>query len=137
MHKLIFVTERCSYAYEGTIHTFFDGFYHLRPVQTMVYKTLGTVIDDLFALVPSTNFCSIKWFICCRIAFASKCHYCIDWVCPTIFYQIYLTIFPSACFRDDVVFLIFLYQVSKQPTWESLMLKSSSAIYLSHRSYPN
>ena len=46
------------------------------PMKAMVYKTLSTVIDDLFAFI-------IKMPILHRLA----------------------------CFRDDVVFLVFLYQV--------------------------
>lgn len=46
------------------------------PMKAMVYKTLSTVIDDMFAFI-------IKMPILHRLA----------------------------CFRDDVVFLVFLYQV--------------------------
>ena len=65
------------------------------PMKAMIYKTLSTVVDDFFAYVaqtirrktpltsPGGSFC-IKMPILHRLA----------------------------CFRDDVVFLIFLYQAS-------------------------
>ncbi|KAF8528936.1 cleft lip and palate associated transmembrane protein [Hysterangium stoloniferum] len=63
------------------------------PMKAMIYKTLGTVIDDLFALE--------------LLCFAIKActHVYTDRFCikMPILHRI-------ACFRDDVVFLVFLYQ---------------------------
>jgi len=64
------------------------------PIRAMVYKTLSTVIDDLFAWV-----------------FEVSGYPCIV-MTPTRFIIKMPTLHRLACFRDDVVFLIFLYQAS-------------------------
>lgn len=67
------------------------------PMKAMIYKTLSTVIDDLFAYVaqPIENPPKIPLTCVCR-------SFCIK---MPILHRL-------ACFRDDVVFLVFLYQVS-------------------------
>ena len=64
------------------------------PMNAMVYKTLSTVIDDLFACV--LEFLDPKHFDKMAYRFIIK---------MPILHRL-------ACFRDDVVFLIFLYQAS-------------------------
>lgn len=64
------------------------------PMKAMAYKTLSTVIDDLFAYVVFSPFAE-------HSRLTSLGSFCIK---MPILHRL-------ACFRDDVVFLIFLYQV--------------------------
>ena len=63
------------------------------PMKAMIYKTLSTVVDDLFAYVFS--------FAGRGQCLMPSCRFCIK---MPILHRL-------ACFRDDVVFLVFLYQV--------------------------
>ena len=67
------------------------------PMKAMIYKTLSTVVDDLFAYVLTTL--PLQQYLI-RSSFHSFC------IKMPILHRL-------ACFRDDVVFLIFLYQVSR------------------------
>lgn len=63
-------------------------------MKAMIYKTLSTVVDDFFAYeFPYSPFpCLMPYILfsfCIKMPFLHR----------------------LACFRDDVVFLIFLYQV--------------------------
>lgn len=64
------------------------------PMKAMIYKTLSTVVDDFFAYVYS----SFENFLCLTHL---VCRFCIKM--PFLH--------RLACFRDDLVFLVFLYQV--------------------------
>jgi len=63
------------------------------PIKAMIYNTLSTVVDDLFALVHTLPIfrpvLTVKYSFCIKMPILHR----------------------LACFRDDVVFLIFLYQV--------------------------
>jgi hypothetical protein len=65
------------------------------PMKAMIYKTLSTVVDDFFAYVH------FRPALC--IYLTSPYRFCIKM--PFLH--------RLACFRDDVVFLIFLYQVKQ------------------------
>jgi hypothetical protein len=65
------------------------------PMKAMIYKTLSTVVDDFFAYAPH----SIANPSNDLLTYA-ECSFCIK---MPILHRL-------ACFRDDVVFLIFLYQ---------------------------
>ena len=64
------------------------------PMKAMIYKTLSTVVDDFFAYVhqidnPSNDLLTyVGYSFCIKMPVLHR----------------------LACFRDDVVFLIFLYQ---------------------------
>lgn len=65
------------------------------PMKAMIYKTLSTVVDDFFAyvvqqIVNTSN--ELLIHVCCS--------FCIK---MPVLHRL-------ACFRDDVVFVIFLYQ---------------------------
>ena len=63
------------------------------PMKAMIYKTLSTVVDDLFAFV---SLYGTK-----ELLLINQDSFCIK---MPILHRL-------ACFRDDVVFLVFLYQV--------------------------
>lgn len=68
-------------------------------MKAMIYKTLSTVVDDFFAYVAQLIGCpSEKPYLLTHVG----CSFCIK---MPILHRL-------ACFRDDVVFLIFLYQAS-------------------------
>jgi hypothetical protein len=67
------------------------------PMKAMIYKTLSTVIDDLFAYVVQLIDNPSK-----KSHSPTLCSFCVK---MPILHRL-------ACFRDDVVFLIFLYQAS-------------------------
>lgn len=62
------------------------------PMKAMIYKTLSTVVDDFFAY-------AVCWPSDLALTYVG-CSFCIK---MPILHRL-------ACFRDDVVFLIFLYQ---------------------------
>lgn len=64
------------------------------PMKSMAYKTLSTVVDDFFALVSYIFYALTSADLIIK-------SFCIK---MPILHRL-------ACFRDDVVFLIFLYQV--------------------------
>ena len=66
------------------------------PMKAMIYKTLSTVVDDLFAYVPR--------FATEAILTLRPDSFCIK---MPILHRL-------ACFRDDVAFLVFLYQVRQR-----------------------
>lgn len=71
------------------------------PMKAMIYKTLSTVVDDLFAYVLQSRYADA--FSCVM----PHCRFCIK---MPVLHRL-------ACFRDDVVFLVFLYQVCTRPPY--------------------
>ena len=66
------------------------------PMKAMIYKTLSTVVDDFFACaIYLINNPSDDQLTCLCHSFCIKMPF----------------LHRLECFRDDVVFLIFLYQV--------------------------
>ena len=79
--------------YDLRFNDFLQSVAHM-PMKAMIYKTLSTVVDDLFA-------CVLKY-----LRILSK----LEWLLYRFCIKMPI-LHRLACFRDDVVFLVFLYQV--------------------------
>jgi hypothetical protein len=83
------------------------------PMKAMIYKTLSTVVDDFFAYETSTILSGSHHNPWISIGSASRCHfYTVLHVSGTIISLDRSKEILTFGHRDDVVFLIFLYQVS-------------------------